>query len=387
MLFKIPEKIDFVLKKLEENGFEAYIVGGCVRDLLCHRPPHDFDITTSAKPHEVRRIFEKTVNTGIKHGTVTVIVGGEPVEVTTYRTESGYSDSRRPDEVRFVSDAEKDLARRDFTVNAICYNPRHGILDLFGGREDIKSMTLRAVGEPERRFNEDALRIIRLFRFSSVLGFSIEEQTLNAAIDCAGLLRLISRERISSELTKAICGMKVGVLLPLLECGGLEFLGIKSNERIGVISKLPPKAELRLYAFFSMCCSDINAAADELKLSNSVKRYMAAMQVLKPFGVPCTRCEIKRALCATDFEMFCDRMEYLKTVHSKPTEDAVKLAYDIMKCDEPYKISHLNISGNEISERGISGKDVGKELERLLNAVIEDPTLNTYEKLSEIIGN
>ncbi len=183
-MFKIPQNALLVINRLTQNGYKAYIVGGCVRDILLDKTPHDFDITTNAKPNEIISLFEKTVPTGIKHGTVTVILRDEPIEVTTFRTDRDYTDNRRPDNVTFVDDLKEDLARRDFTVNALAYNKTEGLKDFFGGQDDLQNKILRAVGNPEKRFREDALRILRLFRFASTLGFSIEEQTLNDAIKC-----------------------------------------------------------------------------------------------------------------------------------------------------------------------------------------------------------
>ena len=196
MKFNLPKKIEYVLDTLINSGHSAYIVGGCVRDLLCGKKPHDYDITTSALPHETQALCDKTVATGIKHGTVTVIIDGEPIEVTTFRTEHEYSDSRHPESVNFVSNVAEDLARRDFTVNAMCYNHIDGLLDLFGGKEDINNKVLKSVGEAKTRFSEDALRILRLFRFAATLDFTIEKNTFNAAIKCAPSLKNISAERI-----------------------------------------------------------------------------------------------------------------------------------------------------------------------------------------------
>jgi len=163
MNFSLPQKIEYVLDTLISNGHKAYIVGGCVRDLLCGKEPHDYDITTSAMPHETQALFEKTIATGLKHGTVTVMIDSEPIEVTTFRTESVYNDSRHPESVNFVRDVRDDLSRRDFTVNAMCYNHIDGLIDLFGGKNDIDGKMLQAVGDAKTRFQEDALRILRLF--------------------------------------------------------------------------------------------------------------------------------------------------------------------------------------------------------------------------------
>jgi len=205
-MFEIPQAQEFIINRLAQNGHKAYIVGGCVRDILLGKTPDDYDITTSATPQEIITLFEKTIPTGIKHGTVTVVVDGTAVEVTTFRTENGYTDNRRPDEVNFVSDIKEDLSRRDFTINAMAYNKQEGLIDLFDGRADLENKILRTVGNSEKRFKEDALRILRLFRFASVLGFQIEESTLHSAIENAHLLENVSRERIFTELKKAIKG-------------------------------------------------------------------------------------------------------------------------------------------------------------------------------------
>ena len=211
MKISIPQNVNTALHLLEKAGFSAYLVGGCVRDALMGRKTCDYDIATNAKPDEMRRVFaeHKTVDTGIKHGTLTVICENEPLEITAFRTESDYGDMRRPDSVCFVDSLEEDLKRRDFTVNALAYSEKSGLIDLFGGADDIKNCVLKTVGEPEKRFSEDALRIMRALRFSSVLNFEIEEKTAKALHDCRFLLEKISKERIFSELKKMLCGENI----------------------------------------------------------------------------------------------------------------------------------------------------------------------------------
>ncbi|MCR4861883.1 MAG: CCA tRNA nucleotidyltransferase [Ruminococcus sp.] len=197
-----------VLRRLESNGFKAYLVGGCVRDRLMGRPVHDVDIATSALPEEVMAVFSdmRTIPTGLKHGTVTVICGGSQYEITTFRIDGGYTDSRRPDSVQFTPDIREDLARRDFTMNAIAMDADGSVVDPFGGEEDIRRSVIRCVGEPERRFTEDALRILRGVRFASQLGFTIEAETEMAMLLLRGRLDLISRERVREEFDKLLCG-------------------------------------------------------------------------------------------------------------------------------------------------------------------------------------
>ena len=198
----LPESALFCIRTLEQAGFEAYAVGGCVRDSLLGLQPHDFDLCTSAAPEETARLFSHLplVRSGEKHGTIGVVIDHEVLEITTFRTEGGYQDSRHPDWVRFVSSIEEDLARRDFTVNAMAYSPSKGYIDPFGGQKDLHSGILRAVGNPRQRFTEDALRILRGLRFAARFGFSMEEKTKAALFDCAPLLKKIAAERILAEL-------------------------------------------------------------------------------------------------------------------------------------------------------------------------------------------
>lgn len=212
---QIPDSIAAVLDRLEQAGYEAYIVGGCVRDSLMGAQPHDFDITTSALPKETERVFGdlRVIETGLKHGTVTVLYEGEPVEITTYRIDGEYADGRHPDEVRFTRSLAEDIARRDFTMNGIAYSPRRGLFDGFGGAEDIRRGLIRCIGDPDRRFGEDALRILRALRFSAVLGFDIEEGTAASMRRNRGLLARVSGERILAELKKLLCGGNAGNVL------------------------------------------------------------------------------------------------------------------------------------------------------------------------------
>lgn len=215
----IPSKASTILRVLHEAGYEAYIVGGCVRDGLLGRVPGDWDITTSATPQEVKALFKRTIDTGIQHGTVTVMMGREGFEVTTYRTDGVYSDARHPDSVSFTTSLEEDLKRRDFTVNAMAYAPKEGIIDPFGGLDDLAARTIRAVGDPMERFDEDALRILRAVRFSAQLDFAIEPATRAAITAFAPRLHLISKERIHDELCKLLLSDHPEYFHLFYECG------------------------------------------------------------------------------------------------------------------------------------------------------------------------
>lgn len=206
-MIDIPDNISEVLSRLNKAGYQAYIVGGCVRDALMGVTPHDFDVTTSATPQQVESVFEgyQIIETGIKHGTVTVLSEGEPVEITTFRVDGEYLDGRHPESVTYATELSDDISRRDFTINGIAYNPESGLADNFGGREDINNRLIRCIGDPDKRFNEDALRILRAMRFACTLGFEIEENTANSMLKNRGLLKKVSAERIFTEFKKMLC--------------------------------------------------------------------------------------------------------------------------------------------------------------------------------------
>ena len=381
MLF-IPPEIQFIIERLQKSGFEAYLVGGCVRDMLMDITPHDYDITTSASPEIILSLFEKTVPTGIKHGTVTVINGGFAAEVTTYRTDGEYSDHRRPERVTFVKSLKEDLARRDFTVNAIAYNENEGIKDFFGGREDIKNKILRAVGEPKKRFCEDALRILRLFRFASVLGFKPETETLKAALNCAPLLESISAERISSELRKAVNGKNPEALKPLTDINGLNFIGIKNPDYLKII---PLQSEgLALFGFLYSSTDDLMSALRFLKPSNKEKRLYENILTLLSLPFPQSKEEIKEMLFKTDLISVEKYLYFKNSYFGTDTDNAFLMLREILENGEPYRISDLKIGGRSLIKLGIKGEKVGETLEYLRQRVTADPTLNRREILLQI---
>ena len=373
MLF-IPPEIQFIIDTLNKNGFEAYLVGGCVRDMLMDIPPHDYDITTSAPPEAILTLFEKTVPTGIKHGTVTVINGGIAAEVTTYRADGDYTDHRRPKSVTFVKSLKEDLARRDFTVNAIAYNKTKGVKDFFGGIKDINNNILRAVGEPKKRFREDALRILRLFRFASVLEFTPEKETLNAALKCAPLLESISAERISSELRKAINGKKPAALKPLTDIRGLEFIGIKAPDYSKII---PLQGEgLALFGFLYSSTDNLISALEFLKPSNKEKKLYQNILTLLSLPLPQSKEEIKEMLFKTDP---CSVEKYLYFKNSyfgTDTQNAFNMLSEITENGEPYRISDLKIGGKNLINMGVSGEKIGETLEYLRGLVVINPEQN-----------
>lgn len=369
-MLKIPEKIKFVLDTLTQNGYEAYIVGGCVRDSLLGITPSDYDVTTSAKPEEIIKLFEKTVPTGIKHGTVTVITEKEPVEVTTFRTEGEYKDSRHPRNVEFVTDLREDLSRRDFTVNALAYNETVGLVDLFGGLSDLENKILRAVGDSDKRFKEDALRILRLFRFASQLGFYPEENTLNSALKLQKGLENISKERIFSEIVKTVNGKNPKAILPLINSGGLKFLGITETPDFTTIDD----PDLRLFVFLNTSSENTIEVLKTLKVPNRQIDFANKLLKLQSIKIN-TKEDIKNALFLTDYNavnLFLQLQE---------DEDKLKLLAEIIKNKEPYLISHLAIRGEDLKELGFKGKEIGEILERLRLTVVCSPEKNRKEIL------
>lgn len=380
-MIKIPEKQLYILDTLTEHGFEAYIVGGCVRDYLLGLTPHDFDVTTNALPEDVIEIFEKTVPTGIKHGTITVIADGEPIEVTTFRTESGYSDSRHPDKTEFVTDIKFDLSRRDFTVNAMAYNEQSGLIDLFGGKEDLKNRILRAVGDPEKRFSEDALRILRLFRFAAQLDFSIEEKTLRDALNLSQNLCKISSERIFSELYKSVSGKNSKAMIPLIENGGLGFLNITRLPDFEVIADCRTKPNLAFFAFLYYSCEDLCGTLEKLKVSNSLKSYCLTLERLMNSERPKNSADIKELLHLSSAEIFGD---FLLLLADTIEAESLKAELDrISESGEAYDISHLKINGKDLMDLGLCGTDIGDALEILRKYVILNPDKNNKNDLTE----
>ena len=369
-MLKIPEKIKFVLNTLTQNGYEAYIVGGCVRDSLLGLIPSDYDVTTSAKPQEILGLFEKTVPTGIKHGTVTVIIDNEPVEVTTFRTEGEYKDSRHPQNVEFVTDLREDLSRRDFTVNAMAFNETVGLVDLFGGVSDIKNKILRAVGDSDKRFSEDALRILRLFRFASQLEFTIEEKTLNSALKLQNGLENISKERIFSELCKAVNGKNPKAILPLIKSGGLEFLGVIKTPEFATADNL----DLRLFVFLNTSSENPIKVLKTLKAPSRQIDFANKLLKLQSIKID-SKEDIKNALFLTDFNGVSLFLQLQKE------ENKLKILDEVIKNKEPYLISHLAVSGEDLKELGFKGKEIGEMLERIRQEVVKSPEKNRKETL------
>lgn len=381
MGISLPTDVKNCIATLENAGFEAFCVGGAVRDSIMGLSPSDFDVTTNCPPETVITLFERTVPTGIKHGTVTVICKDMTVEVTTYRTEQGYSDSRHPDSVCFVGNIEDDLSRRDFTVNAIAYNEKRGFFDPFGGIKDIEDKRLRTVLDAPRRFSEDALRIMRLYRFSSQLDFSIDEATGAAAEELLPLLEKISAERIFAELARMLCGKNAANAARFFAVGGLAFLGLQKCD-IAPICGLERERSIRFAALLILSGSKL-WVLDNLKADNKLKNEVAALLEIYNESIPENTVELKKLKARFGEEILEKGFALRELLKKESFESQKKILAETR--DEPYKISQLKISGDDLLKLGLNGKEIGKVLEKLLLKVLEEPALNTREKLLEII--
>ncbi len=389
---RLTENVRFIIDRLCAHGHRADVVGGPVRDFLLGKLPSDYDLTTDATPARVKEIFSdiRTVDTGIKHGTVSLIIDGEQYEVTTYRIDGEYTDSRHPDSVSFTKDIAEDLRRRDFTMNAIAYNPRDGITDPYGGEADIGRRLIRAVGDPEKRFSEDALRILRGVRFAAVLGFEIEEETARAMLRLAPKLQKVSAERIYTEWKKLLCGdFAYGVIerfLPIIEVFLPELSGLKMPPE-AAFSVAEPQARA-LSLFLSAGLRDEAAAYGVAMKNLKTDRHTAECGVaaLKAISEYAPHSNIGHALRKYGSEavlLAADTAEILGAGSFYPRA----AAEDYLACGRPYLISHLKIDGRRLLSLGYSGRSVGIILDGLLRRVIDGELENSERALTEAVDS
>ena len=376
-----PEFATYCLNKIEEAGFEAWFVGGAVRDSLLGREFYDIDITTNATPAEIISLFPKTAPTGLKHGTVTVIIDGNPVEVTTYRSEGNYDDSRHPSEIHFEKTVDADLSRRDFTINALAYNPKRGILDLFGGIDDLKAGIIRAVGDPYVRFTEDALRILRAFRFASVLDFKIEAVTEKAALQLFHKLSFLSGERVLAELTKLLNGQRPNSVYPLCEMGALLPFGIGKMKSKADLSKLSP--EHRLPLFIHQTEHNTEQIKANLKPSKRLTDELVFLSKAENFEIPASKADLKMIFSAN--AQYISLYRSFVILRDKEAARISELSNEILQNREPYLTEHLALTGGDLLNTGLNGAEIGLALNKMLDAVIRDPLLNTREKLLSLL--
>lgn len=381
MTMILPEAIQTALSLLHNAGFEANLVGGCVRDYLLGREIHDYDITTSALPEETKKVFQdyKVIETGIKHGTITVVINHQHLEITTYRHEEDYEDHRHPNVVYFTRSLNEDLVRRDFTINALVYSNEKGVVDLFNGIDDINNKVIRIIGNDEQRFDEDALRILRGLRFSSQLGFSIEPSTFLAMILKKELLHTISRERITEEFLKYLGGDYLETtreyadsILPVI------FDDYPENTQELFDQLVQTKTLYIRLALWASYMKFPNLLVLPNKLVETVKVLTQHFHT-----IPQTLYEVKcllRDLKEEDFHLLLD---YYETFHNEQYLQITKLYKEVQINNCCYSIKNLAISGSDLIQLGYQGKEISETLSKLLDLVMNNELENTKEVLLE----
>lgn len=382
-MIELPHYVLRILDTLKKAGHRGCAVGGCVRDALMGNAPSDYDIATDAPPERVRSLFAQTIPTGERFGTITVLIDKKSVEVTTFRTESGYDDNRRPAMVAYGASLKDDLARRDFTINAMAYSPDHGLIDPYGGREDILLRTVRCVGEPDKRFTEDALRILRGIRFCASLGFEAESATMLAMIGNAPLLKNISGERIRDEISRVIMTKHPEELNIVLMAGGLSHLFLGASQDLARISRLPQIFEERMAAFLLLCSGSLGRSAQLLRLSKREQRFIGAVFDLVNKQMIADRVHLKRLLAAHEADELLSAVRVKGALYDEEnTLDCVEEIRHIQNSGEPYRIAHLAVNGVDIQALDIvPPHKTGQVLRFLLNCCIGSPQLNEKETL------
>lgn len=436
---ELPSKVDSIITALQAHGFEAYAVGGCVRDTILGRMPEDWDITTSAMPEETKKIFPRTFDTGIEHGTVTVLIEHEGFEVTTYRIDGEYEDNRHPREVTFTRSLKEDLLRRDFTINAMAYNKKDGLIDIFGGMEDLDRHLIRCVGDAEERFSEDALRILRGVRFAAQLGFDIENGTKKGMSRLAHSLHNISAERIQTELVKTVTSNRPELLYTAYELGITkvflpEFDRMMETEQetphhmynVGVhtlhaMMNVRPDKILRLTMLLhdagkpDFKTVDANGAAHfkkhavgseniarnvlkRLKFDNDTLYKVTKLVYYHDYRMPARAKNVRRAMNIISEELFPYYMEvrkadvlaqssYLRKEKMSNLNEIEDLYRNIVETGQCVSLKELAVTGKDLIEAGMRpGKEIGEKLNELLALVIEKPELNTKKELLNRLG-
>lgn len=386
---QLPVFVSEICSLLRESGFSAYPVGGCVRDLLLGRTPQDWDVTTSAQPQDVLSLFPHTVPTGIKHGTVTVLIGNKPVEVTSFRRDGDYSDGRRPDSVSFDADLTTDLSRRDFTINAMAWGPGGEIIDPFGGRIDLRAGLIRCVGEPEQRFAEDALRMLRAIRFSAQLGFAVEARTAQSLRRNAGRTGRLSAERVCAEVQKVLLSSWPERGERLFTWGLLESYApgrpAPDLTTLHRVARAPLERWSALSALLleTRSISDAGSFLRALRLDRVTVFACAAAQNLRAGCMPRTAREWRHAL--SNFGIPACRA-------AAAAEDALTGAHsstllaDILEAHAPIRAEDLALSGGELSALGYAGREIGAAQKLLLDHVLDRPEDNRREALLALLS-
>lgn len=381
-----------VLQTLEDAGFEAYFVGGSVRDVLLHRQVHDVDITTSAYPEEVKELFDKSIDTGIKHGTVTVLYGGESYEITTFRTESGYQDFRRPDHVTFVQNLDEDLKRRDFTINALAMDMHGDIVDLFNGIEDLKNHIIRAVGNPEKRFHEDALRMMRAVRFMSQLEFKLEEKTEQAIKDNHELLKKISVERIREEFVKMGLGPFSRQAFQIFLDTQLnedvpDFAGKKDLLQVYPQLKFSPTMETSLWAVIIILLKvpneNIGKFMRDWKNSNAMTEKVE--QIFKMFDLIADHVPTDYELFEAGEDIIINTIDVADILGQPVSSEALVDRYLALPIKTP---SELAVDGRFLIKRGMRpGAQLGCTLNQIRKKVVACEIENSEEAIEQYLDD
>lgn len=409
----LPVSVAIIIERLEKHGFEAYVVGGCVRDSIMGITPHDWDICTSATPNEVIDSFTecKVIPTGLQHGTVTVVMNKSEYEITTFRTDGDYKDNRHPESVQFVRNLEDDLMRRDFTINALAYNHTTGIIDYFDGIEDIKNKVIRCVGNPKDRFSEDALRILRAVRFAIRYGFSIEEDTREALMQLKQSLSNISAERINAELSKILVCDFAGKsallqdLIAILSIPVPELNTINAQLVCRRLVKSTNSFEVRLALIFDFDDETLESVLKRLRFSNDDIKYTviankygrfirddniwkSTIDLTLPYNWYNKSDYFARKLIHDiHYEPALLAIDYAQAYTAEYSTGRVKLSVlknrlrNVITQQEPCRISDLKINGNDLIKLGYTGKLIGKTLCTLLDIVMKDTSLNDHDRL------
>lgn len=406
MKINLPPKVKYIIDKIYENDYEAYIVGGCVRDSILGLTPNDYDITTNATPDEIKSIFNefKCIETGIEHGTVSIVIDKDIYEITTYRIEGEYKDHRRPKNVDFTSNLEEDLKRRDFTINAMAYNEKDGLIDLFGGKMDIERKIIRTVGNPYDRFNEDGLRMIRAIRFSSKLNFDIEKETLLAIYDNAQIIKNISLERITDEFNKIILSDKPENIIYLFKTKLFKYLNISDEDDknkieilykdIKILNKIDKTLVKRLVVLdyiikeLNIKCKSI---CESLIYSKKItKNHHTILNLIENINMrDLDKIKVKKILNKIDKNLYEEYLDISKIIYDdeQSFQKNVDILKEIEENNECYTIKNLNINGKDIMTLGYENKAVGEVLNYLLEEVINYPSLNDKNILIKKIKN
>ena len=399
----LPIDVKNIIERLEQAGYEAYAVGGCVRDSLLNEEPGDYDMTTSALPFEVKALFKRTFDTGIKHGTVTVLMPGGTYEVTTYRVDGEYEDMRHPKEVTFTRNLKDDLSRRDFTINAMAYNEKDGLIDLFNGKEDLEKRVIRCVGDPIKRFSEDALRMLRAVRFSAKLGFSIEKDTLNAINELHENLKAVSSERIYVEFIKTVLSDNPDNLKVAYETGLLPlFLDEVSplfkdeealNEAFRRMKQVDKDHILRLGIMFSEANKkkkfSPKTVLKRLKTDRDAFEGVEKLVNLSEKELPTTDYEVRRYLADNGLDMTKRVLALISSIGEKEStkcKEVLERIDTILKNNDCITLKTLAVTGNDVITLGVEkGTRVGTVLEALFDRVLQDPSLNNKDTLTSIV--